>query len=121
MVLYMVLIMMNKNKFTQIHSFISCSYDRSSRRKQHSDRSKRSHHRRSPASQRRGAPIVNNNAHNVATSITNSGTTTTSHRHRHRDDRSHSTSRRRHRELRDRAKEREDNRITPVKVKQFHF
>uniref|UniRef100_A0A0K8TRV9 dual-specificity kinase n=1 Tax=Tabanus bromius TaxID=304241 RepID=A0A0K8TRV9_TABBR len=63
------------------------SYDRASRRK--TERSKRSHHRRSPTSGRRG------------------------HRHRHRDERSHSNSRRRHRE-RERAKERED-RISPSK------
>lgn len=72
------------------------SYDTSSRRKQ-SDRSKRSHHRRSPTSSRHG------------------------HRQRHnrdnredRDDRSHSTSRRRHRDrvVKDRS---------PVKVKTIRF
>lgn len=64
------------------------SYETSSRRKQ-SDRSKRSHHRRSPTSSRHG------------------------HRQRHRDDRedrSHSVSRRRHRERG--AKDR-----SPAKVK----
>lgn len=71
------------------------SYDTSSHRKK-SDRSKRSHHRRSPESSRRG------------------------HRQqRHRDDRSQSTSRRRHRE-RAAAKERQD-RTTPVKVKTNQF
>ncbi|KAJ6638221.1 hypothetical protein Bhyg_10954 [Pseudolycoriella hygida] len=60
-------------------------YERSSRRKPLSDRSKRSHNRRSPTSQRR------------------------TNRYRHREDRSHSNSRRRHRH-----KERED-RITPSK------
>uniref|UniRef100_A0A1L8DKV2 dual-specificity kinase n=1 Tax=Nyssomyia neivai TaxID=330878 RepID=A0A1L8DKV2_9DIPT len=68
---------------------IDSSYDGSSRR--HRERSKRSHHRRSPASGRR---IM---------------------RRPHRNERSHSNSRRRYRE-RDRAKEREENRITPVKA-----
>lgn len=69
------------------------SYDGSVRRKR--ERSKRSHHRKSPDSSARRA-----------------------HRIRHREDRSHSNSRRRHKE-RERAKEREDR--TPVKVKTFHF
>lgn len=69
-----------------------CSYDTTSRRKQ-SDRSKRSHHRRSPTSSRHG------------------------HRQRHREereDRSQSTSRRRHRDRV--AKDR-----SPVKVKTIQY
>lgn len=77
---------------TNFIPFVSTySYERSSRRKPLSDRSKRSHNRRSPTSQRR------------------------TNRYRHREDRSHSNSRRRHRH-----KERED-RITPPKVKEFLF
>lgn len=68
------------------------SYETSSRRKQ-ADRTKRSHHRRSPTSSRHG------------------------HRQRHRDEReerSNSTSRRRHRDrgVKDRS---------PIKVKKYQF
>lgn len=78
----------NNNCFSSYASIHS--YETSSRRKQ-PDRSKRSHHRRSPTSSRHG------------------------HRQRHRDERSHSTSRRRPRERP--AKDR----TTPVKVKPFQL
>lgn len=67
------------------------SYDTTAQRRKQPERSKRSHHRRSPTSSRRG------------------------HRLRHREDRSHSNSRRRHRERERAAKERQD-RTSPLKA-----